>query len=177
MTLRDQVGIRSESPEDRDAVHAVNVAAFGSEAEAELVDNLRARAPSIISLVAEVDDRVVGHIMFSPMQLSADPTARVAGLAPMAVLPEVQRRSIGSVLVSEGLVCCRDHGFGAVCVLGHPTYYPRFGFVPADEFGIVSTYEDVPTGAFMALELVDGFLDGRAGVAAYHPVFEELVDG
>jgi putative acetyltransferase len=116
---------------------------------------------------------VVGHIAFSPVTLSNDPAVRMMGLAPMAVLPAFQGRGIGSALVTAGLEACRHLGIGAVVVLGHAAYYPRFGFVPASRFEINSEY-DVPDEVFMALELEPGFLVDRRGTARFHPVFSNV---
>lgn len=162
--------IRGERDTDRDDVFAVNEAAFETDAEARLVDALRDQADPLISLVAERDGRVVGHILFSPVSLSGHPDLRVTGLAPMAVLPESQREGIGSSLVKAGLEACRNAGFEAVVVLGHPEYYPKFGFVPASRFGIDSEY-DVPDEVFMAQELVAGALAERSGTIRYHEAF------
>lgn len=125
--------IRAEEPADAAAVRAVNELAFGQPAEADLVDALRAAGKAIVALVAVAGGRVVGHILFSGVRIepdAGDAAAVAAGLAPMAVLPELQRRGIGSRLVEEGLVRCRAAGYGASIVLGHPEYYPRFGYVP-----------------------------------------------
>jgi len=144
--------IRAEKESDRDAVFAVNLSAFETPAEATLVDVLREQAQPVLSLVAEKNGNVVGHIMFSPVSLSENPDLKVMGLAPMAVAPEHQRKGIGSALVRAGLEQCRQLGFVAVVVLGHPEYYPRFGFSPSSRFGIDSEYE-VPEEVFMAVEL------------------------
>lgn len=162
--------VRSETPGDLAAVHAVNAAAFGREAEAELVDALRARVPSAISLVADEGGRVVGHILFTPVTLEGRADLAIAGLAPMAVAPEMQRRGVGAALIRAGLERCAAAGFDAVVVLGHPDYYPRHGFVPASRFGIASEY-DAPDEAFMALELRAGALAGAAGTVRYHDAF------
>jgi len=163
--------VRTEQPGDHDAVRALNVAAFGTPAEADLVDTLRAQARPAISLVAEQGGQVVGHIMLTPVSLAGDPQAKIIGLAPMAVAPARQRQGIGSALVDAGLQRCRDLGFGAVVVLGHPAYYPRFGFQPAVRFGIACEYE-APLDAFMLVELVPGCLAGLAGIVHYHPAFK-----
>ena len=162
--------IRRERPEDVDAIRRVNEAAFGQPDEARLVDALRGAATPFLSLVADDDGTVVGHICFTPVELDG---TTILGLAPMAVVPERQRHGIGSRLVEAGLEECRRAGFGAVVVLGHPEYYPRFGFEPAAPKGIVSEY-DVPAPVFMILELVPGALAGRKGVARYHRAFAEL---
>src|SRR6185503_109729 len=117
--------VRAEEQRDWAAVHAVNVAAFETPEEANLVDALREHARPIASLVAEDDGAIVGHIMFSPVTLAGHPELRIMGLAPMAVVPEHQREGIGSALVRAGLEECRKLGFGAAVVLGHPAYYPR----------------------------------------------------
>lgn len=164
--------IREEQESDRAAVFAINAAAFSTDAEARLVDALRARAHPTVSLVAEDEGIIVGHIMFSPVTLREHPDRFLMGLAPMAVLPERQHCGIGSALVRAGLERCAALDAGAVVVLGHPDYYPKFGFVPSVGFGVVSTY-DVPPEVFMALELTPGSLDG-GGTVAYHAAFDEL---
>jgi putative acetyltransferase len=127
--------VRAEEPRDHDAVRALNRLAFGTNGEADLVDALRADGGDVISLVAEQDEIVVGHILFSPVTLSGSLRLPLAGLAPMAVLPACQRSGIGSQLVPAGLDACRTHGFAAAVVLGYPEFYPRFGFRRASEFG------------------------------------------
>jgi putative acetyltransferase len=118
-------------------------------------------------LVAEEDREIVGHIMFSPVSLSGH-----ADLPPMAVVPSRQRQGIGTALVREGIEQCRANGDDAVIVLGHAEYYPRFGFLPASGWGILSEY-DVPDEVFMALELVEGCLAGRSGTIRYHRAFAD----
>ena len=161
--------IRAEEPRDWAAVHAVNVSAFETPIEANLVDALRAQVQPLVSLIAE-DGAIVGHIMFSPVELSDHHALKIMGLAPMAVAPERQRQGIGSALVRAGLEECRQLGFGAVVVLGHPTYYPRFGFSSSARFGIGCEY-DVPEEVFMAVELEAGFLNGASGRIKYHAAF------
>jgi putative acetyltransferase len=165
--------IRAEKENDRDVVYAVNVLAFETPSEANLVDMLREQARPVVSLVAEDNGQVIGHIMFSPVALSGYPDLKVMGLAPMAVAPEHQRKGIGSALVRAGLEQCRQLGFAAVVVLGHPDYYTRFGFSPASRFGIDSEYE-VPEAAFMAMELQPDTLRGKAGRVKYHAAFNNL---
>ena len=162
--------IRAEKENDREAVFAVNVLAFKTPAEATLVDVLREQASPVVSLVAEDNGIVVGHIMFSPVYLSGYPELNVMGLAPMAVAPEHQRKGIGSALVRAGLEQCRQLGFVAVVVLGHPEYYPRFGFSPSSRFGIDSDYK-VPEEVFMAMELEPESLSGKTGRVKYHVAF------
>ena len=164
--------IRSERRTDAAAVRLVNERAFGQPDEADIVDRLRERAAAYIGLVAVSDGEVVGHIAFSRVTIEPPRLALSAfGLAPMAVLPRLQQTGIGSALVREGLAACRRAGGGAVFVLGHPAYYPRFGFEPAADRGIRSEY-DVPPEAFMVLELRVGALDGVEGIARYDPALE-----
>ena len=162
--------IRLEQPADVAAVHAINQAAFETSAEADLVDAIRAQAEPIISLVADDAGTTVGHILFSPVALAGHAELKIMGLAPMAVAPAQHRRGIGSALVREGLDHCRRLGYGAVVVLGHPGFYPRFGFAPASRFGLTSEY-DVPDEVFMAVELTAGALEAKAGTIRYHPLF------
>ncbi len=163
--------IRSEVESDRQAVYSVNAAAFETTAEAELVDTLREQAHPIVSLVAEDEGTVVGHILFTPVSLPGHPQLKIMGLAPMAVAPDQQRRGVGSALVPAGLERCRQLGYGAVVVVGHPEYYPRFGFTSALRFGLGCEYE-APEEAFMAIELQPDYLQGAAGTIRFHAAFE-----
>lgn len=165
--------IRAEKQDDRDAVHAVNISAFETPSEASLVDTLREQEQPVVSLVAEDNGEIVGHIMFFPVSLSGYPNLKVMGLGPMAVAPEHQRKGIGSALVRAGLEQCKQLGFTAVVVLGHPEYYPRFGFLPSSRFGIDSEYE-VPEAVFMAMELQPGALSGKTGRVKYHAAFSNV---
>jgi putative acetyltransferase len=162
--------VRAEQPSDRAAVYAVNAAAFDTPAEANLVDLLREQARPVVSLVAEDGGTIVGHIMFSPVELPCHLEQNIMGLAPMAVAPGHQRKGIGSALVRAGLETCKQLSFGAVVVLGHADYYPRFGFVPSTRFGIGCEY-DVPEDVFMAMELQPGALQEASGKIKYHPAF------
>lgn len=185
--VREALAVRPErdSREERAAVREVLEAAFPTPAEADLVGELREREPSRISWVATIDDQVVGCIVFTPVHVrepaqdagggDRDRAAELGiyGLAPMAVVPRLQSSGIGTRLVEEGLAACRGRGVDAVVVLGHPTYYPRFGFQPASRFGLRSTF-DVPDEVFRVLELRAGCLQGVGGTVHYHPAFDEL---
>ena len=163
--------IRAETEADQAAVHQVNERAFSRAGEADLVEALRKNAQPQVSLVAELDGQVVGHIFFSPVSIESEASSFTAlGLAPMAVLPEFQNRAIGSELVRRGLEACRKIGHDVVVVLGHPEYYPRFGFVPASQKGLSCEYT-VPDEVFMVIELREGALAGRKGVVRYRPEF------
>jgi putative acetyltransferase len=162
--------IRSQTKADRVAVRAVNELAFETPAEADLVEALHGRDLSLVSLVAEVDGKVVGHILFSPVTLTEHSHLNFMGLAPMAVLPDYQRQGIGSALVRQGLTHCKDRGYRAVVVVGHAAYYPRFGFVPAGRYGLRCEY-DVPADVFMVAELEAGALNGASGLVRYDDAF------
>ncbi len=163
---------RAETPADQAAVRRVNQLAFGTDDEANLVDALRDHASPYISLVAVEDGQIVGHIFFSPVTIESETSTFTAiGLAPMAVLPEYQRRGIGSALVGYGLRECRRIDHDIVVVVGHAEYYPRFGFTPAREKGLRCEY-DVPDDVFMVAELSPGALAGREGLVRYHPEFK-----
>ncbi len=115
---------------------------------------------------------IVGHILFSPVSVEqAADNLRAAGLGPMAVVPEHQRRGIGSLLIRKGLEYCRRAGIQAVVVLGHPDYYPRFGFHRASEWGLRCKF-DAPGEAFLTIELAPNALSGRAGMVGYHPALK-----
>jgi putative acetyltransferase len=165
--------IRDEQGRDAAAIRALHEQAFGGDGEAGLVEALRRANAVVMSLVAVVDGDVVGHVLFSPVVVESGNQARVVALAPMAVAPAVQRRGIGSRLVREGLNRCRTAGIGAVVVLGHARYYPRFGFAPASRFGLRCEYE-VPDEVFMAIDLRDRALDAVSGLVRYHPAFAGL---
>ena len=165
--------IRAEQPADAGMVRAVNEAAFDSALEADIVERIRDQGGASVSLVADSSGVVLGHILFSPVSVGGHPALRVMGLGPMAVLPTHQRQGIGSSLVREGLDRCQEMGCDAVVVLGHPAYYPRFGFVPASRYGISSEY-DVPDEVFMLVELRPGSLDGVTGEVIYDDAFRDI---
>jgi putative acetyltransferase len=166
-----KVQIRLELPNDELAVRETNEEAFGTPAEATLVDRLRG-SPECISLVATLGDRVVGHILFTPISIEPATRLRVAGLAPMAVRPENQRSGIGSQLVRAGLDHCREHGYAAVVVVGHPEFYPRFGFLRASTKGLTCEFP-VRDEVFMVVELNAGALADVRGLVRYRPEFSE----
>jgi putative acetyltransferase len=168
------VSVHPERPGDAAPIHAVHAASFPTDLEARLVDRLRATGQLAVSLVAEVDGAVMGHIGFSPVTAASG--AAGAGLAPMAVVKPQRRQGIAARLVREGLEACRSAGFGWVVVLGEPAYYARFGFRPAAAFGLSDEYGGGP--AFQAIELVAGALPVGGGLVRYAPVFAScLADG
>jgi putative acetyltransferase len=161
--------IRPEEPADGKAVRAVIVAAFGQPAEADLVEALRAQGDLALSLIAEEEDEVVGHVAFSRLAL-ANPLVRATALAPMAVRPDRQRQGIGSALIRESLRRFRENGEDLVLVLGEPAIYGRFGFAAEAALGLQTPY-DGPYQQALALTEV-----GRAarGAVRYPAAFAEL---
>ena len=165
--------IRQETPEDIAAIRHINEQAFGGTVEADIVEKLRHRGALTLSLVAMQNNEIIGHIAFSPVKVESERSSFEAiALAPMAILPAYQHRGIGSQLVRAGLEECRRLGYKAVIVLGHPDYYPRFGFVPASTFNLRCEYP-VPEEAFMALELSTGALANVSGIVKYQPEFQD----
>ena len=168
------ITIRKEEPGDIRAIRHVNELAFDQENEANIIEELRKRGALTISLVAVRDDEIVGHIAFSPVIIEAEGSNFGAiALAPMAVLQACQRKGIGSQMVRVGLEECRRLGHAIIVVLGHPDYYPRFGFVSAVPKGIGCEFE-VPEEAWMILELQEGALTGRQGKVRFQPEFSEV---
>jgi putative acetyltransferase len=175
--------IRREQAGDAPAIYAVHAAAFPTEEEARLVDRLRAAGHASVSLVAEIGEseaadvattrvvkQIVGHILLSPVVIDGPPDGcHGLGLAPMAVVPAWQRRGVGSALVRAGLAACRGAGCGFVVVLGHPDFYPRFGFARASALGLQNEYG--ADEAFMVLELPPGALAAEGGLVKYGPEF------
>lgn len=168
------IEIRAEHPGDAPAIRTVNERAFGQPEEGHIIERLRQSCAALVSLVAVLEDCIVGHILFSPVTIEG-PAGEVEGmgLAPMAVLPEYQRQGIGSKLVETGLATLRKRGCPFVIVLGHADYYPRFGFERASTFGIRSQWDGVPDEAFMALILDPSTMQGMPGIARYQDAFDE----
>lgn len=163
------IHVRAETPGDAAAIHALNLAAFGSDAEARLVDALRANGGLSVSLVAILEGAVVGHIAFSPVTIASEAhVVRGVGLAPMAVAPTHQRRGIGGRLIEEGLRGLRAMGVPFCVVLGHAAYYPRHGFERASARGI-RWEKPAPEDVFFVQEITPGGLRGVSGVARYRP--------
>jgi putative acetyltransferase len=164
--------IRPERSDDVARVREINTLAFGQAAEAILVDKLRAHCSEALSLIAE-DDVVVGHILFTPVVIENAGHPLVGmGLAPMAVHPDRQRNGIGSELVRRGLDILRERKCPFVVVVGHPQYYPRFGFEPASRRGLASQW-GIPDEAFMVLVLDETAMAGASGVARYRAEFDD----
>jgi putative acetyltransferase len=167
-----RVVVREETAADVAAIGEVTREAFARDDEAALVVRLREANALALSLVATCDGFVVGHAALSPVA-ARGAAGLVCGLGPIAVGPPLQRCAIGARLVEEALARARSLGIVAVVVLGHPSYYPRFGFLPASRFGLRYT-APVPDDAFMAAELVPGALAGAAGAVRYHAAFDAV---
>ena len=168
------IEIRKEKQSDSDAIYRLNMAAFDNGPEAALVDKLRASCEDYLSFVAVEDGVVVGHILFTPVTVEGCTTIGM-GLAPMAVLPSHQRKGIGSQLVSHGLEFLRTIACPFVIVLGHPEYYPRFGFELGSKYRLVSQWEGVPDDAFMALIFDKAALPESGGTVRYMDEFNEAM--
>ena len=164
--------IRSETNYDIDAIDEVNRLAFGRVDEGLLVNELRRAGAVLCSLVAVVDGEIVGHVLFSPATLENEgAVTEIAALGPVAVRPEFQRQGAGGRLIRAGLDRCRELDYGVAVVLGHSSYYPRFGFRPSRPLGIRWEH-NAPEEAFMVMELRPGALAGLRGVVRYRPEFD-----
>jgi putative acetyltransferase len=168
------MSIREERPGDAVAIRRVNQRAFGRPDEADLVDALRVAGAALLSLVAEQEGELVGHILFSPATVASPGGSwQAVGLGPMSVPPDLQRQGIGGDLVRDGLERLRAAGHLAVVLVGHPNYYPQFGFVPGERHGL--RWEvDAPAGVFQVLELRPGALLGKGGVVRFRPEFASI---
>jgi putative acetyltransferase len=170
----DSFFIRSEIPADIPAIFNVNLQAFGQDGEARLVRALRDDGDTIpgLSLVAVYNGKIIGHILFAPISIeSEDAHVPAVALAPLSVCLEHQCQGVGSILVEEGLKACRQLGHRIVVVVGHPTYYPRFGFTTAPPQGINAPFP-CRNEVFMVCPLGPGALDGIHGTVRYPPAFE-----
>jgi len=173
-----KIVIRAERKEDFDKISEINDQAFGLTDEGNLIINLRKKKDfnAHLSLVAvDTDnDKTVGHILFYPIKIKArNCEYQTLSLAPMSVLPEFQRKEIGSKMVTEGLIRAKNQGYKSVIVLGHVDFYPRFGFQPASRWGINCPF-DIANEAFMALELIEKGLDRSEGVVVYPKEFDDV---
>jgi putative acetyltransferase len=164
------VDIRQERADDVGPIRAVNRASFPTSAEADLVGLLRDAGHLIVSLVADLDGDIVGHVAFSPVTVASGTAG--AGLAPVAVLPSHRRRGVAAQLIEAGLAACESHGFGWAVVLGDPAYYSRFGFGPASAVGLFDEYGG--GDAFQVIELIAGSLPRDGGLVRYTKEFASL---
>lgn len=161
--------IRGREPADDEAIRHLNDLAFAGSHESQLVEDLRTASLSAVELVAVERMAIVGHILFSELAVTLDQKPiRALALAPMSVRPDQQRRGIGSALVGAGLERACRRGWQAVIVLGHPGFYPRFGFSAELARGFEAPFSG---DAFMGLELEPGVLRGRDGLIRYPSAF------
>lgn len=169
--------IRPEKNEDILAIRRINEQAFKQQGEANIVDELRQYCTEKIALVACEGELVIGYILFTPVVIKTDNKSEIKGmgLAPLAVLPEFQNQGIGSELVKTGLTAMREMKTPFVVVLGHPQYYPRFGFVPSSDYGIISEYANIPEDVFMIYVINKNCLENIKGVAHYREEWSKLV--
>jgi putative acetyltransferase len=166
--------VRLERPTDVDSIRTVLTAAFGRTNESNLVDQLRSIAHTVSLVAVTAEQRMVGHIFFSPVSVegTCPQTIQMLGVGPLAVHPDYQRQGVGTLLLGHGLETCRERGYSAVVVLGDPAYYSRVQFTPAKRKGLRCEYL-VPDEAFMALELKEGALKGCCGLVKYQPEFSQ----
>jgi len=168
--------IRQEKPEDIDDIHALNELAFGQPQEANIIDKLRINCDNLLSLVAIENEKVVEHVLFSPVEIEGQhEIIRGMGLAPMAVLPEMQHKGIGTQLVKSEIENLRKMQCPFIIILGHPEYYPRFGFERASLYGIKCQWEGIPDDAFMILWLDKSKMNRVSGLAKYRDEFSEVI--
>jgi len=172
-----QIVIRDEQPADIDAIYAVELDAFGQSEEADLVNRLRDHNAIWLSQVAVLDDNIVGHALYSMVTVTdGDIVREFPALAPLAVATSNQKQGIGGQLMEAGLQAARDAGYGFMFLIGHPNYYPRFGFQPAKPLGFTSDYvkEDGPHEHFMVAVLDDSLANIVHGHVSYHATFEGI---
>ncbi len=170
-----KVYIRPETKIDQDAIREVNEQAFGRPFEANVVDKVRQSANFVpeLSLVAEREGQIIGHILFSELTIVGESQAwTVLALGPIAVVPEFQKQGIGGQMIQAGFERAAMLSYGVVVLIGHPTYYPRFGFVPGSQFGLKCAIP-VPDDVFMAYLLRPDGLDGIQGTVVFPPAFDE----
>lgn len=165
--------IRLEIPEDIPDITRINNQAFQQTNEGQLIERIRISGSKYLSLVAINNSKIVGHIFFSPATIDG---ADIPGMAlgPMAVLPKFQKKGIGSQLIREGLKRLKEANYQFVIVLGHPDYYPKFGFKAASTFGLKCQWENIPDNVFMAILLDKTSTEKLKGIVRYHKEFEVL---
>ena len=170
------ITIRHEQPSDIEQIRNVNDLAFKQPSESGIVDKIRDSCQNIISLVALSEDKIVGHILFSPSKIGTpDGEIEGMGLAPLAVQPDFQNQGIGSMLAQEGIKIVKETECPFLIVLGHEKYYPRFGFKPASQFGLKCQWEGVPDGAFMAMIFDKVQMNNVSGIVRYRDEFNEAM--
>ncbi len=167
--------IRREEKKDHTIVYEINRLAFGQENESQLIEKIRKGSNFVpeLSLIAEIDNKIVGHILFSRIKIVGGSVFESLALAPMAVIPEFQKQGIGGKLIKKGIEKAKELGFDSIIVLGHKEYYPKFGFQRASKWSIECPFE-VPDEAFRAIELTEKAFEGKAGTVQYPEEFMEV---
>ena len=173
-----RIAIRLEAPGDEPSVRVVEEAAFPGPEEADIVDRIRREEPPGWHSLVAVDEaqHMVGHLLLSPCPVVDDdgaPVAEVLAIGPVAVLPDVQSRGVGSALMAAAMSLAIARAVPAVVLLGHPSYYPRFGFTPARELGLEPPAQAWPDEAWLARRL-PAWTDDVRGTVHYPEAFEPL---
>lgn len=171
------IHLRQEEARDYTLVYNLVERAFNQVDESKLIDVLRESDAFIpeLSLVAMASDQLVGHILFTKINIinDAGEAFESLALAPMAVIPDLHKQGVGGQLIRYGLDRARELGYTSVIVLGHEHYYPKFGFEPAENWGIKAPF-DVPSNVFMGIELIKNGLTGVSGTVKYAKAFESV---
>jgi putative acetyltransferase len=165
-SIMTDIFIRKETSDDFETIKKVNNLAFNQKQEGILIENLRKKTEFVpeLSLVAILKNKIIGHILYFPITIVTGKNfTTTLCLAPMAVLPGYQKKGVGGALIKEGLLIAKELGFNSVIVLGHPEYYPRFGFRKASEWKLKEPF-GVPEEVIMAIELKEGGLGFGGGM-------------
>jgi putative acetyltransferase len=165
--------LRKETIRDIQDIRQLNDFVFSSPVEGSIVDAIRKRSPEVLSMVAVVDDKIVGHVFFSPVEIDGLNNTQAMGLGPMAVLSEYQRQGIGSALVTQGIKQLQESGCAVVVVLGLPEYYPKFGFSPASRHGLKCQWDGIPDNTFMLRFLKKEYEGVVRGTVRYMKEFRD----
>jgi putative acetyltransferase len=174
--MENIVKIRVEKKSDFNAIKYVNDKAFNQPQEGNVIEKIRNTDSRILSLVAELDNKIIGHIFFSPVEIEGHPEIKNGmGLAPLAVLPEYQKQGIGKMLIKEGISKLKKQSVPFIIVLGHEHYYPKFGFETAAKYGLKSQWIGVPDEAFMVMILNKDKMKNVHGVAKYREEWNEAI--
>jgi predicted N-acetyltransferase YhbS len=165
--------IRQEKNEDFKSIYEINYQAFKQKNESELIERIRSSKNFVpeLSLIAEKNGKIVGHILLSKIKINGEKEYESLILAPLAVLPELQKQGIGEKLITEGLRKAKELGFSSVIVVGHKDYYPKYGFEKASKWNIKCSFK-FPDEAFMAIELNIGALTEKSGIVEFPKEFE-----
>ncbi|MFC2138353.1 GNAT family N-acetyltransferase [Bacteroidota bacterium] len=170
------IKIRKEKSSDFESIKYVNNQAFNQPQEGNVIDKIRNTDSNILSLVAEMDNKIVGHIFFSSVEIEGYSEIKDGmGLAPMAVLPEYQKQGIGEMLINEGITILKEKNVPFIIVLGHEHYYPKFGFEISSKYGIKCQWEGIPDEVFMVMILDKNKMKNVKGVAKYREEWNEAV--